>query len=66
MAEQDTTPDEPAHTPGTNKGEEQIATQGKEAGRDQEGVDRTARDSTSVGVKHAEPIDPKMPKMPPA
>lgn len=30
MAEQDTTPDAPAHTPETSKSEEQIENQGKE------------------------------------
>ncbi len=65
MTEQDTTPDAPAHTPGTSKGEEQIENQGKEPGRDKKSR-RTARDSSSINVAGKEPIDPAMPHMPPA
>jgi len=50
----------PSHTPGTKKGGES----GKEPGR--EHGTRTARDSTSINPKHHEPIDPRMPHMPPA
>lgn len=65
MTEQDITPDAPAHTPGTSKGEEQIENQGKEPGRDAKSH-RTARDSSSINVAGKEPIDPRMPHMPPA
>lgn len=65
MDNQETTPDAPTHTPGTNKGEETSEKQGKEPGRD-EGEGRTARDSTGVSVEHGKPIDPNMPDMPPA
>jgi len=65
MVEQDTSPDATAHTPGTAKGEEQIENQGKEPGRDEESH-RTARDSTSINFEDREPIDPRMPQMPPA
>lgn len=65
MAEQETTPDAPTHTPRTYKGEEQIKNQGKEAGRDEKSH-RSARDSSSIYVEGKEPIDPKMPQMPPA
>jgi hypothetical protein len=52
------------HVPGTNKGEE-WAIKGKyEAGR--EPGKRTARYSTSVNPKSKNPIDPRMPHMPPA
>lgn len=74
MDNQETTPDAPAHTPGTNKGEETSEKQGKEAGRhdtSEEGADRptgtaTARNSTSINPEAEEPIDPQMPNMPPA
>ncbi|MDQ3585548.1 MAG: hypothetical protein ACR2GW_12725 [Pyrinomonadaceae bacterium] len=74
MDKQDTTPDAPAHTPGTSKGEEKISEEGKEAGRHDtggEGADRpagtaTARSSTSINPEDEEPIDPAMPNMPPA
>ncbi len=72
MAEQDTTPDEPAHTPGTAKGEEKAKHSGKEPGRHDTGVDdkgrptgtSTARNSTSINAKDEDPIDPNMPNMP--
>lgn len=74
MVKQDTTPDAPAHTPGTAKGEEKIENEGKEGGRHETGVDdkgrptgtSTARNSTSVNAEAEEPIDPAMPNMPPA
>ncbi len=71
---QDTSPEAPAHTPGTGKGEEKATYEGKEAGRHDlgtEGAERpagtsTARNSTSVNAEEMEPIDPDMPNMPPA
>ncbi len=66
--------DSASHSWGTGKGEEAASRQGKEAGRKDTGTDdsgrptheRTARDSTSVNSEAEQPIDPKMPKMPPA
>ncbi len=71
---QDTSPEAPAHTPGTAKGEEKVMNEGKEPGRldtNEAGADRpagtsTARNSTSVNAEEMEPIDPEMPNMPPA
>ena len=54
----------PSHTPGTTRGEEMVLKQGPEPGR--ETGTRTARDSTSVNAKARDPIDPRMPYMPPA
>lgn len=62
MARQHTTPDSPAHTPGTHKGEEWVRTQ-KEPGR--EGETATARSSTGINPRNREPIDPRMPHLPP-
>ncbi len=69
MAGQDTTPDVSAHTPGTAKGEEKKMHEGQEPGRDSDNSDTsgvTARNSTSINAEDEEPIDPKMPHMPPA
>lgn len=63
MAHQDTTPDKPSHTPGTNKGEE-LQAKRPEAGR--EGKTATARSSTSINPDAESPIDPRMPHLPPA
>ena len=71
---QDTSPEAPAHTPGTGKGEEKATYEGKEAGRHDTGDagagrpagTSTARNSTSVNAEEMEPIDPDMPNMPPA
>ena len=53
-----------SHLPGTNKGEEWLLKGEREPGR--EGDKRTARFSTSVSPKSRDPIDPRMPHMPPA
>ncbi len=61
---------DPTHVPGIRRGEEG----GDEPGRydtGTTGADRptgtsTARDSTSIDPEAAEPIDPRMPNMPPA
>lgn len=74
MVKQDVSPDAPAHTPGTGKGEEKTMHEGKEPGRHDEGTsgaDRptggsTARNSTSIDPEGKGPIDPQMPDMPPA
>ncbi len=56
-------PDITAHTPGTKRAEEWTYEGKKEPGR--EGQGRTARDATSVDPKSREPIDPRMPNLPP-
>lgn len=59
---------EPTHVPGTNKGEETVKNKGREAGRsdaDRRGY-RSARDATGLNPEHRDPIDPRMPYMPPA
>ncbi len=53
----------PSHTGGTTRGEETVLKKGPEPGR-QTGT-RTARDSTSINPKARDPIDPRMPHMPP-
>lgn len=55
----------PAHTPGTRRGEEVVRESGREPGRHDQPPHRTARDSTSVSASHMEPIDPRMPHIPP-
>jgi hypothetical protein len=60
------TPDLPAHTPGTPKGEELVRRSGREPGRQKKEPHRTARDSTSINAAAHGPIDPRMPQMPPA
>lgn len=63
MVRQDTTPDAPAHTPGTHRGEEWARNQ-REPGRESETA--TARSSTGINAKNRDPIDPRMPHLPPA
>jgi hypothetical protein len=65
MAKQAVTPDLPAHTSGTPKGEERVQHKGLEPGRQRKVPHRTARDSTSINAEAREPIDPRMPEMPP-
>jgi hypothetical protein len=65
MASQEVTPDLPAHTPGTPKGEERVTRRGREPGREDTKVGRTARDSTSINPGDRDPIDPRMPHLPP-
>jgi hypothetical protein len=52
-----------SHTAGTSRGEEVVTQKGPEPGR--ETGTRTARDSTSINPKARDPIDPRMPHMPP-
>jgi hypothetical protein len=66
MASKEPTPDLPAHTPGTPKGEERVQHKGREAGRRHGKFGRTARDSTSINPSAHDPIDPRMPHLPPA
>lgn len=60
-------PPNPAHVPGTLKGEEVVQREGREPGRDPKNRSgyRTARDSTSIDPDQRRPIDPRMPSMPP-
>jgi hypothetical protein len=66
MALRDVSPDLPAHTPGTAKGEERVMRHGREPGRGDRHAHRTARDSTSINPEAENPIDPRMPHLPPA
>jgi hypothetical protein len=52
-----------SHTEGTTRGEEVLRQKGPEPGR--ETGTRTARDSTSINPKARDPIDSRMPHMPP-
>ena len=63
MCRQDTTPDSPSHSPGTNRGEE-LQSKSPEPGR--ESKTARSRSSTSINPKAAGPIDPRMPHLPPA
>ena len=54
----------PSHTPGTTRGEETVLKHGPEPGREKGG--RTARDATSINANSRDPIDPRMPHLPPA
>ena len=56
----------PAHTPGTPRGEELVRRHGREPGRERTNLGRTARDATSVNAAAREPIDRRMPHLPPA
>jgi hypothetical protein len=62
----DSTAGLPAHTPGTPRGEEMVRKLGREAGREHAVPARTARDATSINAAAREPIDPRMPHLPPA
>ena len=66
MNQQDVSTDTPSHTEGTSKGEEKSRDEGKEGGRDDARAGRTARDSTSINAEDEEPIDARMPHLPPA
>jgi hypothetical protein len=59
-------PDISSHTPGTPRGEERVQKEGREPGRQDTRFGRTARDSTSINPKARDPIDPRMPHLPPA
>ncbi len=61
-------PPRPVHVTGTNKGEELVQDKGREPGRNDPGRRpyRTARDSTGLNANRHEPIDPRMPEIPPA
>jgi hypothetical protein len=55
----------PAHTPGAPRGEELVRKYGREGGRQDPRAGRTARDATSINPEAREPIDPRMPHIPP-
>jgi hypothetical protein len=61
-------PPKPTHVSGTNKGEEAAMRLGREPGRGDRKKNgyRSARDATSIDPEGREPIDPRMPEMPPA
>jgi len=61
----DATAELPAHTPGTPKGEERVCKEGREPGRKNPKIGRTARDATSINADKRDPIDPRMPHLPP-
>ncbi len=65
MAHRTVRADLPAHTPGVPKGEERLHREGPEPGRENREIGRTARDSTSICPKQRDPIDPRMPHLPP-
>ena len=73
MGDDDTSMSEPAHAPGTRKGEEIIRQDGREPGREDKGEshagrpagERTARDSTGINPDDVESKSGG-PKMPPA
>jgi hypothetical protein len=66
MAHEEVRPDISSHTPGTPRGEERVEREGREPGREHPKLGRTARDSTSVCPEARNPIDPRMPHLPPA
>jgi hypothetical protein len=60
-------PPKPVHIPGTNKGEELVRQHGREPGRaEDQKYYRTARDSTGLNAGARQPIDPRMPELPPS
>ena len=54
-----------AHSAGTARGEEWVKKRGREPGRDDPDIGRRARDATSIDPEAREPIDPRMPHLPP-
>ena len=65
MAEQSVRRDISSHTPGTPKGEERVCREGREPGREDTKGGRLARDATSISPRARQPIDPRMPNLPP-
>ena len=63
MVRQDTNRESPSHTPGVHRGEEWVK-HDKEPGRELETP--TIRNSTGINADKREPIDPRMPHLPPA
>lgn len=74
MGDEKSSRDSSAHDAGTGKGEEKSTTEGKEAGRQEEGGSgagrpagtSTMRDSTSINPEDREPKHPDSPTLPPA
>jgi hypothetical protein len=66
MGWHDPTSQLPSHTPGTPRGEEIVRKLGREHGRENAKIGRTARDATSINPENRDPIDPRMPHLPPA
>jgi hypothetical protein len=65
MDSEEVRPDLPSHTPRTPKGEELVQRHGREPGREDPKLGRTARDATSINAAAHDPIDPRMPHLPP-
>ena len=65
MAKPQVKPDISSHMVGTQKGEERVRRHGREPGRTQGKGVRTARDATSINPSARDPIDPRMPHLPP-
>lgn len=63
MKDQSATATLPSHTPGTHRGEGWIKHE-KEPGREKEAA--SARSSTGINAAKRDPIDPRMPHLPPA
>jgi hypothetical protein len=59
-------PPEPIHIAGTKRGEELALRKGTEPGRGDEKQYRSARDSTGINASDRQPIDPRMPNIPPS
>lgn len=53
-----------SHTRGNKRGEERLKSGGKEPGREKDVP--TARSATSINPRNHDPIDKKMPHIPPA
>ncbi len=66
MANREVAPDISSHVPGTPKGEERVQREGREPGREDSRIGRSARDSTSINPSARDPVDPRMPHLPPA
>ncbi len=66
MAKYDSRSKLPAHTPGTPRGEELIRKSAASRAARTRTCGRTARDSTSINPEARDPIDPRMPDLPPA
>lgn len=63
MVHQDTNRESPSHTAGVHRGED-WSKHGNEPGRERETP--TSRNSTGINADKREPIDPRMPNLPPA
>jgi hypothetical protein len=59
MGSHDTSPSQPAHTPGTRKGEEISSQDGKEAGRQEKGTSHSNRPSGGRDSRDSTGINPE-------